>query len=212
MLIPYCLKPLANIAPDEHHRYAVTGVQVSRQPDGKCWAVATNGMILIAAEWETKDGEEPFACVVPAFFWKRAFWVAKSWREPVHLKVDDKRIELLVSHGSNKASFSCRPVEGKFPAWQEILAKFKTTAYATPVAGPGKYVRARLSSYRILQLMEAMTPLADLDNDKQEWDFPVTPDESEWSVNPLRVKTTMPLDTGKVIVYGVIMPLGDEKR
>lgn len=171
MLIPACLKGLAAATANrEHARFgATTGVRVERTADGTPRAVATDGHILLVAEWEEPDGDrlpkpvreslpEPapgFAQVVPSWLWRLACRQAEKTVAQLAIlsEADPAKVRISTDDGD----FEAPPEEGRFPAsWADVLAGAQRGGRLDPADHVGKYVPIRLGVTQFRRLCESL--------------------------------------------------------
>lgn len=170
MLIPACLKGLAAAAANrEHARFgATTGVRVERAADGTPRATATDGHILLAAEWEEPPGDrlpgpardhlpDPapgFAQTVPSWLWRLACRQAEkaATQHAALSEADAARVRISTGDGD----FEALPEEGRFPTTQPVLEGAQRGERLAPAEHAGKYVPIRLNVTQFRRLCESL--------------------------------------------------------
>lgn len=181
MLIPGVLgKLVACAAGSAHFRFdAVTGIRLERDEQGRPLAIATDGEILLVAEWDEPAASEPdprrpgFATVVPPQLWRAAARWAKA-ANPGELDHGHFAVAEGVGPGSlsiqaDGTTLVGKPVEGRYPDWREVMPA-AAPDYLDAEAHHGKHVRVTLSVPLLSRLCEA---LSELGLDDVEFDVPV---------------------------------------
>ena len=146
MLIPrHVLSAIARACDSYSGRYALNSVQVTRE-GSKCTAAATNGKILLAAEWtetchdeidkfgtdDPKKQKKSFTKLIPTAVIKLAkqmakptkYWAKKSpWTRNwlVSEVSPDNKVTIAAGNITRVDAISSAAGDGKFPMWQAVV-------------------------------------------------------------------------------------------
>jgi len=137
MFIPTKLKTITKCAATESTRYAIDGVCLSREADGKCRACCTDGRRLLEIRWDDTEKHDepppPFQVAVPRELWELALTVPSPREEFVSFHETlavDKSAPILVF--TRRASeIRGKALDSKFPPTDEVIPAYKPDEGAT---------------------------------------------------------------------------------
>lgn len=161
MLIPKDVCNVAKVAARDETRYAIHGVSLERDVEGKPWAVATDGRRLIAATWTEDPGEEypagagdvshvsGFKALVPSKDFRDAGKLAAKGRivkaRPIlgNVLVDEKATAAngivpmagMPDVGSVRTAAPGK-LKGTFPQWEAVVPEYDGGESVSAVVNP----------------------------------------------------------------------------
>lgn len=91
-------------------RYYLNSVLIEGQ---RC--IATDGSMLLYAEDNTQEAPEPLLLPRDAVEWS----LKAAGKKDTHLSIERDGEELQLTMGVS--SYRCRPIDGKFPDWQQVV-------------------------------------------------------------------------------------------
>ena len=146
MLIPRAIFKISDCAAKESTRYAINGVNVEREADGKCRATTTDGRRLLTVSWDDSETREKFpecgaattpldrfTAIVSTDQWKQARKAlprAKVSLKPVlnHCLLDETTAngttDMICTDSETPTKCTERTIEGRFPAWREVVPEY----------------------------------------------------------------------------------------
>ena len=155
MLVPRKIFPLGKLADKESSRYALGGVLLERDQDGRPIAIATDGRRLGYMTWsEDNPADLPavgvdtrpdpwFSAIVPLDDWNQA---AKSAKPKSAALADRARnvvigeqsasgekpaLPIVATDGKQLSRLDSAPVEGRFPKWRDVIASVDVVSHET---------------------------------------------------------------------------------
>jgi hypothetical protein len=140
--LPTTLGPLARCAADDQGRYSMNGVQVSDPGDGTFRCAVTDGRHLLVAQGICPERGHlncppDVGVIVPAPAWNEAFrkppklvaqngrWSSPKEPETVSFEFTGgpQMHSAKIRVATRDRSFSCDPIDGRFPDWTQIIPK-----------------------------------------------------------------------------------------
>ena len=212
MLIPKDICNVAKVAAKDETRYAIHGVNLERDADGKPWAVATDGKQLIAATWSEDPGEdfpgnlgdpshvEGFKTLVPAKDFRDAAKLAAKGRllraRPIlgNVLLDERATgadgtaPMAGTDLESVRTAAPAKVDGTFPDWQAVIPEYDAGESVSVVINP-------------TLLAGLLDVLAKVDPGREPAVRLTIPNESG---RPIRLDT---VGTGTVDAKAVLMPI-----
>ena len=170
MFVPKQVFAVGKVAATETGRYAITGVQLERTPDGRPIAVATDGKRMIAATWK-EDAAKDFpdfsvpgqdigqdGVIVPSSLWndiakgipKRA---VRREHKFAQVQVHGQEVQAATTDGGGVKRTGAPKDEGVFPKFRQVIPKGHKKAYIT--------FNARYLAEVALAVAEAAGPRSD---------------------------------------------------
>jgi len=144
MLIPPRIACLSKLCDTDNNRYALFGVQFSRDEHGTPRAVVTNGRVLVASSWEEDDKDEypeveglnlepkpGFEAIIPKTELVAAAKLPPK-RTPKHvlknIALDEQNangtVPVVGYDMESVKRVDVKPAEGRFPRWQDVMPNY----------------------------------------------------------------------------------------
>ncbi len=154
MLVPGILSKLGNLVARESTRYAINGILLKRDADGKCVAAVTNGRFLCVSKWDDEPirGEFPvihgcdsspktdFEVVVDLRQWKSAHKLLpkRTINQTYNRFLVDEHSangKLTISATDGTATSNCvdDSLELDFPHYEDIVPKYEVGVEAVEI-------------------------------------------------------------------------------
>ena len=145
MLIPKGVFHVSRCAAKESTRYAINGVNVEREADGKCRATTCDGRRLLTVTWDDEyqrkefppidgintDPVNEFSRIVPTKQWNEAAKLIPKSYKPVlkHCVLDEstekEKVRLATTDMTDTRSITLASVEEIFPDRERVMPKYQ---------------------------------------------------------------------------------------
>jgi hypothetical protein len=223
MLIPPRIACLSKLCDTEATRYALFGVQFSRDENSVPRAVVTNGRVLVETTW-TEDGlcdyppaaginVEPkpgFETIIPKDQLNAAAKLPPK-RMPsnkavlLNIALDEQNANGTIPVAGydleNVKRMDIKPAEGRFPKWQDVMVQYEPVKQWQVIENnlSNKCVSIHVDAKYLAKVLEVVLASGNSDND-------------EFST----VELLVPLNRERPIVVkrerstGIVMPLGGD--